>query len=98
MSAWALPGQNIKVEDRTGNQPCLAVCAAVCKCYGLLAFTIEEHSYDGKKFINFLREVRAAAGEGKVHLFLDNCGVHKSWEVKEEYPKLDIQPVWNVPY
>ena len=98
MSAWAPPGQNIAVEDRTGNQPCLAVCAAVCKCHGLLAFTIEEHSYDGQKFINFLREVRAAAGDGKVHLFLDNCGVHKAWEVKDEYKKLDIHPIWNVPY
>ena len=24
--------------------------------------------------------------------------MHKAWEVKDEYKKLDIQPIWNVPY
>lgn len=31
--AWSKPGENIVVEDRTGRQPCQAVCAGVCSCH-----------------------------------------------------------------
>ena len=98
MKAWSLPRTNVRVDDRTGNQPCLAVCAAVCKCHGLLAFTIEEQSYDAPKFKNFLQEVRSAAGNDKIYMFLDNCKVHKARELKDEWQQLDIKPIWNVPY
>ena len=58
---------------------------------------IEDYSFDEEKFTDFLREVRAAIGdEKKVYLFLDNSGVHRSCE--DEMIKLDIEPVWNVPY
>ena len=98
MRAYAALGKNIVIEDRTGHQPCLAVCAAVCKCHGLLAICIEEKSFDALKFKNFLREVRAAAGEGTVHLFLDNCKVHHAKDVQGDYEELDIKPIWNLPY
>ena len=98
MQAWSGPGQNILVEDRTGLQPALAVCAAVCSCHGLLAIQIEEKSFDAKKFKVFLEAVRDAAGSGTVHLFLDNCRVHHAKDLKEEWGKLDIVPVWNLPY
>ena len=98
MRAYAALNQNIHIEDRTGKQPCLAVCAAVCKCHGLLAICIEEHSFDRYKFRNFLQEVRAAAGDSKVHMFLDNCRVHHAKELHEDWAKLDIKPIWNLPY
>ena len=60
---------------------------------------MEEHSYDAPKFIVFLKEVRAAVGEGKVYLFLDNCSVHhQRLEVAPAFKELDIEPVWNLPY
>ena len=48
------------VEDRTGKQPCQAVCAAVCKCHKLLTYMIEDYSFDEEKFEVFLRELRAS--------------------------------------
>ena len=81
--AWSGPYENIIVEDRTGRQPAQAVCAAVCKCHGVLTYMIEDYSFDETKFESFLREVRASlANEEKVYLFLDNSGVHKSCEAK----------------
>ena len=97
-TAWAPIGKNIQVDDRTGNQPSLSMCAAVCKCHGLLAYTTEEGCYDKDKFKVFLREVREAAGEGKVHLFLDNCRIHHAHVVSDYMQELDIEPVWNVAY
>ena len=95
--AWSGPYENITVEDRTGKQPCQAVCAAVCKCHGVLTYMIEDYSFDEVKFKSFLREVRASVGnEDKIYLFLDNSGVHRS--CTEAMDELDIEPVWNVPY
>ena len=60
MSAWSNPGKNINVEDRSRNQPCQAVCAAVCSCHGLLAVRTEDYSFDQDKFQDFLTDVSSA--------------------------------------
>ena len=96
MSAWARPGENVEVEDRTGKQPCQAVCAAVCACHSLLTFAIEDYSFDEAKFSSFLEQVRDACGDGPVWLFLDNASVHRC--SRKKMAELDITPVWNVPY
>ena len=36
---------NVMIEDRTGKQPCQAVCAAVCKCHGLLNIEVTDFSF-----------------------------------------------------
>lgn len=59
-TAWSNQHQNITVEDRSRNQPCQAVCAAVCVCHGLLAVRVEDYSFDNQKFIDFLVDVRSA--------------------------------------
>jgi len=96
--AWAMGGQNVVVEDRTGSQPCQAVCAAVCSCHNLLAYQIEDYSFDKFRFISFLRELRASTGDETVYLFLDNSSCHQAREVKKEMDELAIVPIWNVPY
>ena len=73
------------------------MCAAVCKCHGVLTYQIEDYSFDEEKFASFLKEIRASLGnDEKVHLFLDNSGVHKS--CTDIMDTLKIEPVWNVPY
>ena len=95
--AWSGPYENVTVEDRTGLQPCQAICAAVCKCHGLLYYQIEDYSFDEDKFESFLKQVRASVGnDDKVYLFLDNSGVHRC--CTNAMKKLNIEPVWNVPY
>ena len=95
--AWSAPYDNITVEDRTGKQPCQAVCAAVCRCHGILTYQIEDYSFNEEKFEYFLKEIRAATGgEDKLYLFLDNSGVHRC--CTDAMVALNIEPVWNVPY
>lgn len=77
-------GDNVVVEDRTGSQPCQAVCAAVCSCHKLLAYQIEDFSFDKFKFMSFLRELRASTGDETIYLFLDNSSCHLAREVKKE--------------
>ena len=64
MKAWSGPGDNVLVEDRTGKQPCQAVCAAVCSCHKLLAYMVTDYSFDEPKFMEFLSELRASHPEG----------------------------------
>ena len=98
-TAWAAPRQNVVVEDRTDHQPCQAVCAAVCACHGVLTYAVEEYSFNRWKFIDFLRQLRGDAGDETIYLFLDQASYHKEQsEVATEFEKLDIVPVWNVPY
>ena len=100
MKAWSLPNETIHVSDRSGNQPCQAVCAAVCACHGLLTYEVEDYSFDAAKFTGFLRSLRAAQGVGdeRLYLFLDNCSVHHALLVAPEFEALNIEPVWNVAY
>jgi hypothetical protein len=98
MEAWSKPGQNVELEDRTGNQPCQAICAAVCSCHGLLTFTQQDYSIDREAFQDFLKDIRGAVGNEKIYLFLDNCKVHHAKVVTPLWEELDIEPVWNVAY
>ena len=95
--AWSAPYDNITVEDRTGKQPCQAVCAAVCRCHGILTYQIEDYSFNEEMFESFLKEIRAASGgDEKLYLFLDNSGVHRC--CTDAMVALNIEPVWNIPY
>jgi hypothetical protein len=100
MSAWAQKHDNVLVEDRTGKQPCLAVCAAVCACHGLLTYEVEEESFDAPKFIRFLDGLRGCSGVGdeKLFLLLDNCRVHHAKLTTAQWERLNFEPVWNVAY
>ena len=100
MRAWARTNENIYVEDRTGNQPCQAVCAAVCACHGLLTFEVEDYSFNADKFINFLEGLRGAlsVGDEKLYVFLDNCRVHHAIITRPHWERLNMEPVWNIAY
>ena len=98
MQAWCGPNSNIEVFDRTGNQPCKAMVAAVCECHGLVNYAVEDYSIKANVFANFLRELRQKFLEEPLYLFVDNCSVHHSQEVKPLWEHLNIKPVWNLPY
>ena len=72
--AYARPYENVFIEDRTGKQPCQAVCAAVCACHGLVNLQVEEKSFDAEKFLGFLRGVRGSihGSKGRIWMMLDN--------------------------
>ena len=61
-----------------------------------MTFAIEDESFTKESFTSFLEQVRDACGDEKVYLFLDNSSVHKA--CKSQMAKLDITPVWNLPY
>ena len=64
---------------------------------------VEQHkifarSVNVKKFIEYLNLVRAAHGDQKVCLFMDNLSVHKSKKSKAKMEELGITWIFNIPY
>ena len=96
--AWSNRHDNIVVEDRTGKQPCQAICAAVCKCHGLLAYNIEDYSFSKDKFCGFLENLSRSVRGEKVYMFIDNCTIHHSHMAADKMKELKIIPIWNTPY
>ena len=57
---------------------------------------VTDFSFTQEKFESFLRDLRAQVhGNDTIYLFMDNAKVHPVYNQME---KLDIIPVWNVPY
>ena len=48
--------------------------------------------------MQFLRKLRAKLGRRPIALFMDQLPVHKSVDIRPEYARLDITPVYNVGY
>ena len=75
------------------------MCSAVCECHGLLAYAIEDKSFNKEKFASFLSQIKAACGENDdIYLFLDNSSVHKSHVALKAMKDLNISVIWNIPY
>ena len=44
-----------------------------------------------------LKDIRGSVGNERIYLFLDNASFHKVFN-EEEVKKLNIEPIFNVPY
>ena len=73
MQAWSRRGENIRVQDRTGNQPCQAVCAAICTCHKVLVIKQVDYAFTAESYCEFLEDVVGACGKEKIYLFQDNA-------------------------
>jgi len=65
---------------------------------GLETFMIHPRAINTEKFIEFLEQMAEHFKEVKVAVFLDNLSVHKTTAAREAFQRLDIVPIFNVPY
>ena len=73
MQAWSKQGENIRVQDRTGNQPCQAVAAAICVCHKVIAIKQVDYAFKEDTYCEFLEDIAGACGKEKIYLFQDNA-------------------------
>ena len=90
----------------------LAVVAAISSDRGVDCIMVFDEAITRETFITFLEELRRRNGINRqvarrsthkhhptpINVYLDNLAVHKCPEVKEAYDRLNIQPIFNVPY
>lgn len=73
MQAWSRRGENIRVQDRTGNQPCQAVAAAICICHRVIAVKQVDYSFNHESYCEYLEDLAGACGGERIYLFQDNA-------------------------
>ena len=75
---------------------CAAV--AVSKEKGLEHALISDSAINQTDFIGFVKDIQRKNRGLKLALFMDNLAVHKGKDVKPFYTKLNITPLYNIPY
>ena len=95
---WARKHENMTVDQAKLNEPTLALLASISKEKGLEHWQLFPKSVNVQKFKEWLAGLRAATGEDKVCIFMDNLGAHTSEESKEEMRRLGFRWIYNVPY
>ena len=65
---------------------------------GIGLIKIHEQACTGEDVRDYLIQLRGKAGKRPVSLFMDNLYIHKKPCVKEWWPKLDMEPIWNIGY
>ena len=95
---WALPGENMRVDVATKDEPTLALLAGVSKEKGIEHFRIFEKSVNKEKFQEYVDGLRAANPDDKICIFMDNLSSHTSEKSKERMKQLGFRWIFNVPY
>jgi transposase len=96
--AWFLPYDSVKVRDTDTRIKTQAVVVAVSEDKGFEGYLLHPKSISAPQFIDFLKSLSAMYDEKPFAVFLDNLAVHKTKEVMETYERLNIKPIFNVPY
>jgi len=81
-----------------GAQKAVAVVAAVSASLGLIRYERRPSSYNAEAFCGFLRRLSAQMGGRPLAMLLDNCRIHHARAAQAELQRLNISPLWNVPY
>ena len=95
---YALKYSNQTVDEKDFYSKYIAVIAAIAADTGVETILIFDKAVNKFDFIEFLKHLRGINGNRKLHCFIDNMKAHKGPEVIQEFERLNIIPIWNVPY
>ena len=76
LTEWALPKENMTVDQARLDEPTLALLAGISKENGLEHCQIFKRSVNTTKFLEYLANLRAANPDAKIALFMDNLSAH----------------------
>lgn len=96
--AWYSKYENLRVSQDLRSMKAKALVAAISGDSGLVDYDICSESIDANKFIAFLERLKEHFKDRPFCLFMDNLSVHKTKLVKEILERLEITPIFNVPY
>ena len=95
---WSRKRENPTVDLVRLNEPTLAVLASISKKNGLEPFMIFKRSVNTDRFIEWLDRLRAASGNDKVIIFLDNLSAHTCNRAKAAMKERGFCWAFNLPY
>lgn len=65
---------------------------------GVDHYIVHQRSIRTRQFVTFLEDLSALNLGRRFALFMDNMKVHRSLEAMAAYDRLDIVPLFNLPY
>ena len=80
---YALPTQNVDIDTARLEEPTLALLNAISKENGQEHYMVFKRSVNVPKFKQYLDALRAANGDDKICLFMDNLSAHTSDKAKK---------------
>ena len=95
---WANKNSNLTVNQEDVYVGFRSVIAGMTEERGIGLIKIHDRACVGEDFRDYLIQLRSKLGKRPVSLFMDNAGIHKKPCVKEWWPKLNMEPIWNVGY
>lgn len=96
--AYSPRRENIEVDAAKLDEPTLAMVMAISAETGIEHHDVFPKSVNHERFIVFLERLRSVVGTDEVALFMDNLSVHKKDTVREAMTRLNMRPIYNLPY
>ena len=95
---WSAKYTNLQVNEADVYIPYVSVIAAVSAYEGLELIMMNEEAIDSSDFQIFVKKLSRKNSSQPFGLFMDNLRVHKTKDAMEKMEKLNITPLWNIPY
>lgn len=96
--SWYKRYSNIEVYDQKVKVQTHAILGGISEDSGLETYVIHPRSIKTEQYIKFLQQLRDKYADQEIILFVANLSVHKTKDSRKEYERLNITPVFNVPY
>ena len=96
--AWSSPYASIQIFEQSLKVKTHALISAISEDVGLEACAIHPKSIKAEQFIAFLEQLSIHFNRQPFAIFLDNLQVHKTKAVWGVMNRLDITPIFNIPY
>ena len=95
---YAAKGFNQTVDEKEYYHRYFACVAAISVDRGVDGVMVFDQAVTAESFIKFLEALHAQTPREPINVFLDNLVVHKTEEVRAAMKRLNIKPIWNIPY
>ena len=76
----------------------MAVIAGISEDSGLETYLLHPRAIKTEEYLQFLEKLKEKYPDERILLFIDNLSVHKTVDARAAYERLNITPVFNVPY
>lgn len=96
--SWSTAYNSVKVTDQKITVKTMAVIAGISEETGLETYLIHPRAIKTEEYLQFLEKLKGIYPDERILLFIDNLSVHKTADARAAYERLNITPVFNVPY
>ena len=96
--SWSTAYNSVKVTDQKITVKTMAVIAGISEETGLETYLIHPRAIKTEEYLQFLEKLKGIYPDERILLFIDNLSVHKTADARAAYKRLNITPVFNVPY